>query len=207
MADPNNMLLHEHRLCLMLICKAGNTSIKWAIAGAMGLEETHRTDLYFPTPNKADAQRYRDEDYLVLSVIRHPLARIASCWLDKVSSEARFHQPFRRKYGGKIRPGMSFPEWVRLVGEIPDGIADQHFRSMTWDLVTDEVVPETIKIERDDWWSVLRTRISNHCGMDIGRERWENRTKTDWRSMYDEETKALAVNRYKRDLEIFGYDA
>lgn len=207
MADPNNMLIHEHRLVLMLICKSGNTSIKWAVAEAMGLGPTHRTDLYFPTPNIENAMSFADEGYLALSVIRHPLARLASCWRDKVADPNRFHRPFRHKYGGAIIPGMSFGDWVRFVAETPDGIADQHFRSMSWDLVFGDWTPETIRIERPDWWADLRGRIRSHCGLDIGAQRHENSTGGDWQGEYTMELRRIACDRYREDLERFGYDA
>lgn len=201
MADPNNLLIHEHQLALMLICKAANTSIKWSVADAMGLEATHRTDLYFPTPNVEDVARLKDEGYLALSVIRHPAMRLLSCWRDKVSNPNRFHQPFRRRYGGVIKPGMSFEAFVDVVSDIPDGVADQHFRSMSWDLVHDgKVVPEVIKIEKPDWWMRLRDRIKTHCGLDIGPERKENQTKVNGMS-----DNPKIRERYRQDFQRFGY--
>ena len=205
MADPNNLLIHEHKLCLMLICKAGNTSIKWAIAKALGVPETHRTDLYYPKPNKADAKRYRKRGYLVLSVVRHPVSRLVSCWRDKVSNPKGFHKPFARKYGNRFKPGMSFDQWAAFVADIPDGIADQHFRSMTWDLVVDdEVVPQVIKIESPEWWAQLRGRIADHCGLDIGEERKENKGRGP---AVDNVPMDLIRERYAQDFQRFCYDA
>lgn len=206
MADPNNLLIHDRRLCLMLACKAGNTSIKWAVAAAMGLDGTHRTDLYWPTPNKADAAGFRDRGYVVAGIVRHPLARLASCWRDKVAE--RLHAPFRRRYGGAIRRGMAFGEFARVVASIPDGLADQHFRSLTWDMVwNSRPVPDFIfKSDAPGWWDALRGLLRTRCALEIGPERRENVTGGDWRALYDAETRAIAAARYREDFTWFGYD-
>lgn len=205
MADPNNLLIREHKLCLMLICKAANTSIKWAVAQATGLPQTHRTDLHYPTPNKLDVKQLRDDGYLVLSVIRHPFDRAVSCWYDKVARPKRFHQPFRRKYGDRVKPGMSFAEWVSFIADIPDGLSDQHFRSMSWDLVLSEkVIPQCIKVESPAWWEHLRARINDHCGLDIGAELRENRAKRPDVKV-DTISAHLLKERYRQDFEYFGY--
>lgn len=216
MADPNTLLIHECKLCLMLICKAGNSSIKWAVAEAMGLSGTHRTDLHWPTPNKMDVKRYRDVDgYRAIAVVRHPLARLLSCWQDKVADPARFHAPFRRKYGRRVAPGMSFDAWVRFVASIEDGMADQHFRSMAWDLCDHDGVPipEVLEIERPDWWELLRGEIRGHCGLDIGPERRVNVSPSgrpaagagSWEAAYSVELRRLAEARYAADFAAFPF--
>ncbi len=213
MADPNNLVLHDYKLAIMFICKAGNSSLKRAIADALQLPEYdaperlqphRRIDLYCPTPNIGDVKGFKENGYLTLSVIRHPLARLASCWIDKLQDH--FHVPFKKKYG--LERKMSFEDWVSFVHDIPDGKADQHFRSMKWDLVLgNTIVPEhIIKVEDQDWWERVRDLIKDHCSLDIGIERFINKSSLDdWQSLYDEKTKLLACERYVDDLRIFGY--
>lgn len=217
MADPNNAIIYQHRIGCMFICKAGNTSIKRALADALDLPDADmvrdvmkphkRLDLHLPTPNKDDVWRLRADGFLTFAVIRHPLARLVSCYADKI--EAGFHAPFARKYRGQVWQGMQFAEWIAFVHRIPDGKSDQHFRSMAWELMTNEgrIIPEhVIKIENDGWWERLRGLIYDHCGLDIGPERHENAVRhRGWQSYYTPETRALAAERYADDLRVFGY--
>lgn len=218
LSDPNSVVVHDKKLVLMMICKAGNTSIKRALGDALDFEkldvparmEPHRRlDLYLPTPNKADAINLRGQGYLVCSVVRHPMARLVSCWADKI--EERFHRPFHRKYGDVIRAGMPFREFVQLVCSIPDGQADQHFRSMSWDLVSNEgvLIPQHImRLEDASWWERLRRLIFDHCGLDIGEQRTVNATSKGqgWREYFSPDLLEMAAERYAEDLERFGYD-
>lgn len=217
MADPNNAVIYDRRLVCMFICKAGNTSIKRALADALDLPTAdhapeplrphRRFDLHCPTPNKMDAYALREQGFTVFAVVRNPLARLASCYVDKV--RGRLHGPFRRKYGDEVRKGMSFDEWVRFVARTPDGKSDQHFRSMAWDLLTeaDEVIPENVfRVEDRDWWRGLRSLLRDRCGVDIGPERRENASGlADWASFYGAETRGLAEDRYAADFKAFGY--
>ena len=94
-SEPNNIALHDYRLVLMLICKAANTSIKEAFSEV--LETPVRLDMVLPNPTKNDAMKLRLQGYRVVTVTRHPLARLASCWRDKI--QRTLHAPFVRKYG------------------------------------------------------------------------------------------------------------
>jgi hypothetical protein len=218
MADPNSVVVHDRKLVVMMICKAGNTSIKRALGDALeipkldvpeNLEPHRRLDLHLPTPNRMDAWNLRKCGYTVVSVIRHPLARLVSCWRDKVAG--KFHHPFRRKYGEAVWQGMPFGEFVDFVAGTPDGIADQHFRSMSRDLTTHDgnLIPEHVfRIEDGDWWKKLRATILE-TGLDIGPQRRENATGggRDWRGHYTAQSLNTATERYRRDLSLFGYDA
>lgn len=206
MADPNNIAMHDLRLVLMLVCKAGNTSVKKAFAGALDLDR--RIDLVLPTINKRPAREMREEGYLLVSVVRHPLARLASCWADKVVCPDRFHRPFARKYGAAIWPGMGFDAFVRFVAGLDDGIADQHVRSMAWDLVDDEgIVPGLVlRQEESCWWQQLRVAVHDHCGLDIGPELRVNASDPERiKGIWTDELRALAQERYRQDMEVFGY--
>lgn len=217
MADPNNVLMHRQRIAAMFICKAANTSVKQALADKLNLPDVdlEREELkphrklsnHLPTPVKTDVWKFRQEGYLTFAVIRHPLARLASCYADKV--ETRIHPPFLKKYRADVRQGMPFREWVEFVARTPDIAADQHFRSMAWDLVStsDRIIPAHIfKVEDAGWWNRLRERIMAHCEMDIGPERIVNASRhRDWPEYYDDETREMAARRYADDLRHFGY--
>lgn len=187
----------------MMICKAANTSIKSAFSACLGLDM--RLDLVLPTPTKHDAGRLRLKGYRVVTVVREPAARIASCWQDKVRD--RFHKPFERKYGAAaIHAGTTFGQFIKFVHRTPDGVADQHFRSMTWDLYHDDfgLVPDTVlKVEDPEWWEKLR-EIAKSRRLDIGPRRQENQSRVDARpAQWTDELAALVRERYADDFASF----
>lgn len=217
MADPNNLVVHPHRLVLMLTCKAANTSVKRALADALDLprldvperlEPHRRIEVHLPTINKADAFELRQRGYLVVGFARHPLARLASCWRDKV--QRAFHKPFARKYGDAVRPKMPFAAFVDFMARTPDGVADQHFRSMAWELLDAaglKIPTALFKVDDDGWWESLREVVAGGCGLDLGPERQENRSADgNWQALYDGPHEAIARARYARDFTAFGYD-
>jgi hypothetical protein len=216
-ADPNNIVLHEKKFAFCFICKAANTSLKRAFGNTLNLPQVEnlpgrlaphrRLDLHLPAPKLKDILIFKEFGYLTAAAVRHPLARLASCWSDKINGK-HFHQPFARKFG--LTPDISFADFVYFVSGVPDEQADQHFRSMTWDLMYENsIVPEHIlKIENDGWWNKLRELIQSHCNFDIGREYFENRGLFgEWESFYTPELRELAVNRYADDFRNFGYAA
>lgn len=58
--------------------------------------------------------------------VRNPFDRIVSLYKNKVLHEDHV---ITRKYFGLIYPCMPFPDFVRVIGRIPDRLADVHFRS------------------------------------------------------------------------------
>lgn len=216
MADPNNTVIHRHQLVICFIAKAANTSIKRAVGNVLGLPVIHafpprlaphrRLDIHLPTAPIADVLALKKCGYLAVATTRHPLARLASCWKDKASTHY-FHKAFARKYG--LKPGMPFDDFVRFVAETPDEHSDQHFRSMTWDLIhKGRVVPDhVLRIEDAGWWNELRRLIKEHCDLDIGKELHENKSgPAGWRTLYTPGLMDVAKERYAEDLENFGYE-
>jgi len=221
MPDPNYLVLNNRKLILMLICKAGNTSLKRAMASALcispndsarhrdGRRDPYRElKIYFTVENRTEAWNLRECGYTVISVIRHPLARLVSCWAEKI--DGVFHKPFLYTYGTRVGPGMPFDEWVEFVCSLRDEESDQHFRSMAYDLMTvdGKLMPEFIfKVEDVDWWKKLRALLIKRCDIDLGGESRLNSTGAgrNWQMYYNPRLLHMAGRRYKRDLEVFGY--
>ncbi len=219
MPDPNNVVMYDQKLVCMFTCKAGNTSVKRALGDALDLPHVdgmpdrlaphRRLGLYLPSLTKLDARAFRQMGFLVIGFARHPMARLASCWRDKVAGP-HFHHPLARKYGDRFWHKMPLGAFVRAVADIPDGVADQHFRSMTWDMVgqDDEMIPERLyRVDEPGFWETLRADLSGRCGIEIGEERHDNKTGagSDWRRLFDAETLAVAERRYADDFRHFGY--
>lgn len=187
MPDPNNVV--SERIVYMGVCKAANTSIKTALLEGREADP-HRA---FRSCSAVEALELRGLGYRVFSVVRNPIARLRSCWADKVVGGFR---PFLRDHGIEA---CGFDEFVARVADIPDCEANQHFRSMAFDLcVGDEVVPRWWRLEDDPW-----RQVSKYIRINLDVQRLN--VSTDVPAV-SQATERLIRKRYARDFRLF-YDA
>lgn len=152
----------------------------------------------------ADAQRLA-EDYFLFGFVRNPVTRLYSCYLDKVVAA-------RKK--GRISPlqpfgvsaDMSFDDFAECIADIPDSRSEKHFRSqhhLFWHggrwLVSYVGRFESL----DQEWSVLAKRF----GLDISPKR--RRSSGAGIELHQLPLGARSARRvterYRRDIELFGY--
>lgn len=195
----------------MLPFKSASTSIRRALATQLGLptEDVHRLTP-FQGLDKHGAQAFQRNGYLVIGSVRHPVARLASCWYDKVY-RAPFYVEFQNF--SEFRPGMSFVDFVDAVADIPDEDAEPHFRSQSFDLVDEGRVIPDVLIDQStilaDWNRVrahVAVRTSPHVWLpDLT---WDNRNP--WRDdigEVPERTLVVIRERFADDFAAFGYDS
>jgi len=140
--------------------------------------------------------------YFKFCFVRNPWERIASLYFDKVKDV--LYGPLERYKG--LQAGMSFGDFVRVIGEVPDEEGDEHFISQSA-FVTDVhgrlLVDHVGRFERfeEDWKKI--------CGLTgipfYGPGRFNISGRKDYRTLYDAHTKKMVAERYKEDLDIFKY--
>lgn len=202
MPDPNFFALPDHRIAFLLVCKAANTSVKRAVLAAQGRDLPEHMTVHHPSLfrylTRADALSL-PPDWLKLTLVRAPDARLASCWRDKAHST----EP---GFAGKRWHGLPFPEFVRHVAQTPDGDANQHFRAQSFDLMEGgRLLPDFVgRVEDTEFsWGVIRDLCSERGLLlpDLPRENESRGPSPRW-------TRAEAIlcnKRYARDLEVFAY--
>ncbi len=161
MPDPNYIL---HRgVAFLLPAKCANTSLKQAILMHRGDPvDTDRPGWFVRIHNAArlpyiGRARVHEAD-LVVGAVRDPVERLVSCWRDKVGRVAQLE--FRKP--GKVTAGTPWPDFVAAVCSTPDEECDQHFRSLTADLVVNGQEPDillnTEHLEQD--WRYLEKALN-----------------------------------------------
>lgn len=104
--------------------------------------------------------RKEHPDAYIFSFVRHPYARILSCYKDKVSRPNLQENIF---ICHNISLNDSFDTFVEKVCEIPDSESDRHFRSQSWFLMNGStLIPDFVgKLESMATdWEILRQRFN-----------------------------------------------
>lgn len=207
MPDPNNIVLREHGIVFMLIPKVANTSIKMALADALGIarDRIHRPEKFeYIGTEEAKAFPHR------IAFVRDPLDRLLSCYRDKViGSPSERVANGLRKFG--IHPGMPLLDFVQTVAGIPDeecgGVA-QHFRSQAYSLCDQDgnIIPNIVyRFENlAITWPWVRSYVQEASGLQLGpleHQQWTDPGLVK----YCARARAFALQRYRDDVRIFDY--
>lgn len=156
----------------------------------------------FKTVSKYEA--VKKTDYFKFTIVRNPLDRLVSCWMQK--TQVKWHQPFG-KYG--IYYKILFREFIDIICDIPDAESDQHWRSQHYDLLIDGVpVPDYIgHVESMSYdWHIIQLYASKK-GLTLPDIRHENKTNHfPYPFYYTPNMRDKVRERYSDDLKLFGYD-
>ena len=138
----------------------------------------------------------------IFSFVRDPYKRMFSCWKNKIANKSTCECIFSH-WGMNFE--TSFDEFLDIVCQTPDGMADRHFRSQSWFLCDDhgDVIPNFIgKLETmDQSWSEVQKRIKVPSITHV------NSTKSQSKPLELSQRNIDLINqRFERDFLNFGYE-
>lgn len=211
----NNILLEDYKAIFFFQAKVASTSLKTLIAEIEGI--TFEGNVHFDVRFKFADTNYlfRDySDYFKFTIVRNPWDRLVSCYKNKIREETFNSNTFKNgvefnllKYGSIFYGGMSFNKFARCVASIPDEKSDKHFRSQHPIIINNHhqlLVDFIGKIENleDDINKIIKA-----CGIPMKSiPRLNTSKKQNYQEYYNDETKDLIFNRYKKDILLFNYD-
>jgi hypothetical protein len=202
---PSAIIMPSQKLIYVPIPKVANRSIKAALADTAGMPYTDPHDAGWQTI--ALPQLANLNGYFRFTFIRNPLDRLLSCYAQKMILYGRqLNMPVLFwRYGRRFHPHMSFAEFVEAVADIPDHLADRHFRSQhTFLFDNGELLVDFVgryeQLTQD--WSDLRQRTG------LGELPHYNRSPhKPYAEMFTPELAQLAAKRYEQDIALFAYAA
>lgn len=197
MADPNNILLEDWKICLMLPCKVGNSSIKAAVCDTLGMpREGMHKDAAWNYASKHQVAALPD-DWYTIGFIRNPYSRFMSAWRNKMRDQDRW-----AKMALPHKPSvLETAQWLPRIN-------DQHWRRLTDELLIDgEIVPDllirTDRLGRS--WKYAQEAVRSHCGAELADAPHLNKTAPS--EPLRGRAKDLVRDWYMSDFETFGYNA
>ncbi len=139
------------------------------------------------------------------SLVRNPLERLWSCYKNKVLDP--YHNNGENIFWNHgITLDMSFDEFVHCVATIPDNKINRHLKSQCWYLydqnqcLADYIARfETLS---NDWL----TLVTKFGLPNLPHANPSSTQKQSYKDSYSKPTAQLAFNRYKRDVEVLGYN-
>ena len=177
------------------------------------VQQVH-TDNDLPRVFGALDKRY--DSYFKFSFVRHPLARIQSCFLDKIKPlgfeepgqyENGLYIPFKQ-YGDLFRPGMNFDDFVASVYQIDDTNSDPHFRSQACFLLDPEGNLQVDHLGRFENFEAELKRLFQRFEVPDGSYQIPKINQQTRPESWDIslQTQTRIAERYRLDFERFGYE-
>jgi hypothetical protein len=142
-------------------------------------------------------------EHFVFTFVRHPLARLQSCYIQKLLDATEANASDRFSIYG-IDRNTTFERFVEIIAKVPDKHADRHFRSQHL-LVNDgdrticDFVGKFENLHND--WRQLQERF----GFPDLPHRNKSRQRDSSVTAPSANIKRLIAQRYARDLDIFNY--
>jgi chondroitin 4-sulfotransferase 11 len=215
------ILLRPYSAIYISVPKVACTSFKTAFARLLGLGldkangDPHR--LRYPSPVPiARLQPLLYPGFYRFAFVRNPWDRLVSCYRDKIKNEVDGYTHFTIRPGvanclarwSAFSPGMTFDEFAAAVAAIPDSEADEHFRSQHTFLAgrNGELAADFVgRYEKlADDFALVRERTGLP---DIELPRLQAaRTAAKYAAYYTPATRDLVARRFRRDIELFGYE-
>jgi hypothetical protein len=200
------MIYPDHHWIFVHIQKTGGDSIRTALGVELNDAHKHRTAVELRAIYGDVAWR----DFYKFAFVRNPWDRLVSWWSMVDGLRPRFEageapNAFQRYVLDRAK---TFEEFLVNCGdEISDADGRKYIFRNQIDYLSDEsgeVIVDFIgRFERlqDDM-----DQVSNRIGMDrVVLPRVNRSEHKSYRAYYTQETAALVADRYRRDLDVFGY--
>ncbi len=207
------IVLHQYKTIYVPIPKVACSSLKVVCAELLNIEVRGSVhEIKYPGI-QGTSMDSTYKDYFKFCFVRNPWDRLVSCYSNKIGKDKRVNNRYFKngtarilvKYG-VFKAGMSFEASVKATVSIPDVDADTHFRSQ-YLFITDK--EGNVNVEFIGKFEKLDDDFEKVCkmmGLSYMQLPHEEKTAHEHYSVYyNEETRQMVAERYKKDIDMFGY--
>lgn len=196
-------VFEDRELAYISTSKVACTSIKTAMMAPYNFHN----DVHNAWPHTYNGHLNDEhQDFFKFSFVRNPFDRLVSGYRNKIIGRQEQH----KEYFSTIPKGISFTEFVTEVVKQPDCLINGHFQSQYPKLYRDGIllVDYLGRFENlaADWLFIAKRFDFDPQlpHMMKSAKNWKA-FKKDFRDYYTEELVYLVYNRYRADVEVFGY--
>ena len=214
-----NILLKDYKIIYFPVAKVACSSIKKVFADLLDLKydlddiDDSVHELNFPFVKIRDISSKRYDGYLKFAFVRNPWDRLFSCYKSKILQDPDYYiRGFTQgvfdgflKYGDKFYAGMSFCDFVFSIRKIPDKDADEHFRSQYVTLYDRNGTRLTNFIGKFEKIDKDFSHVANWLHQEIKLPRLMQSDNRLYTESYTSKLIKIVAERYKEDIELFGY--
>jgi chondroitin 4-sulfotransferase 11 len=206
---PVEMLVSDTlRVVYLVNSKVACSSIKASILTAGQCERRIPDDYSVHRMEQSTTWRlgHKEKTYFKFTFVRNPFDRLVSCYVSKFINDRKFGK-FDLEYSsnGSITPDMTFDGFVKAVSAIPDYLADSHFKSQQYLIYRQNRRTRLDFIGRFEDLDKQYQLLAERFGL-APLPHYNVTDKGDWREYYTPELLEMVRERYKKDIEVFGYD-
>jgi hypothetical protein len=206
-----HVILRKYKLVYLNMPKVACTSIRFSLGIlVVGESFSREKPLYvhegFFVGRELNVIAADYDHYFKFTFVRNPWDRLVSCYSGKIAGPT-MKLAEMQKFG--LYAGMPFEEFVPKVCEIPDELADPHFRSQhSHTTYRGRFLPDFVgRFERmHEDWARLQEILTPRIGTPLPDLPHKNEGKhRSYQSYYNPELRALVAKRYRQDIELFAY--
>lgn len=212
------LVIDELGVVFLPVPKVACTAIKLALAKIRGIQlAAHENPAYHIHSHPKWHFEFRtlrpaQDGYHRFAFVRNPFDRLVSCYRSKILFQASptGRAPLYQDYYFSLPINIGFDDFVKRVAEIPDALADNHFKSQ-YALLHDHgelLVDQVGKFERFEAdWRPLAEKYGLDPVLEVSNDsKQKPGAHGDYRQYYTEELVQRVYERYRKDVHTFGYE-
>ena len=212
-----NILLEHYKAIYFYIPKVACSTLKKVCVDLLNMnhaegdlvEEVHL--LAFPYVKKYKvADDY--QDYFRFCFVRNPWSRLVSCYKDKIDyDQGHVYERYENSFIAYLKnmkmysKDMNFERFVEVVCEIPDELAEGHFRSQHRFILDDHDRKLVDFIGKFEQLHLDFDKVTEKLGIQAELPHLRSRKDSGYADYYTNRISKLVGRRYERDIDMFGY--
>lgn len=229
--ETDVIALHPYRLLYFAVPKVANTSLKAtfsrlladSMAEVIGAEPSdkarrslfrrhYRSMMYDMEYLLCKHQVRKYAHYESFAFVRNPWDRLVSCYTNKLERVDLSQGPEGRgtleslSEAGHFSEDMSFRHFAVAVCDIPDRKANRHYRSQHTFLTAPDKHLLPANIYRFEQLAEQFGALAEAYGFPVDSlPHFKSGSRPDYRTYYDDELRDMVAERFRTDIELFGY--
>lgn len=222
---PRPVVVHPLKLIYYPIPKVASSSVRGYLLehaflkdngtdGKLTMEQIHHGYEY-PVLSVSEAAKLVRSGYRSFAVVRDPVARLASCYRDKILEYRKAGEPLRYGFARYNRlffrevfsTTMPYEAFVAAISRIPDVLADEHFRSQACFLPVRRGRLQLDRVVRLEGLDDEMARLCEDWQLPAWAGRRVNSTaKRSEPAVSGRGVAGQIARRYARDFRLLGYE-